>query len=174
MCEDALQIVLFQVSQGYQKISIPDFASSISIAEGTRFIGENFMKTTVGLWIDHTKAVIVFVTGRDEEIKLINSNIEKQHRQFGVSFPADELQQRELTECLDRYYDEVISSLWNSGAILIMGPGEAKCELKKRIEINNPNERMVDVETADMMTVWQIVAKAREHSLRQGSEAGSG
>jgi hypothetical protein len=131
------------------------------------------MKTTVGLWIDHRKAVIVFVTGRDEEIKLINSNIEKQHRQSGVSVPPDDIQQRELTECLNSYYDEVISSLWNSGAILIMGPGEAKCELKKRLEINNPNGRMVDVETADKMTDCQIVAKAREHSLKQGSVAGS-
>jgi hypothetical protein len=55
---------------------------------------EKFMKTTVSLWIDHGKAVIVFVTGRDEEIKLINSNVEKQHRQSGVSVPADNIQQR--------------------------------------------------------------------------------
>ena len=41
------------------------------------------MKTTVGLWIDHRKAVIVFVTGRDVEIKLINSNVEHPHGQSG-------------------------------------------------------------------------------------------
>ena len=58
---------------------------------------EKFMKTTAGLWIDHRKAVIVFVTGRDEEIKLINSNVEKRHRQSGVSVPADDVQQRETT-----------------------------------------------------------------------------
>ena len=29
------------------------------------------MKTTVGLWIDHRKAVIVAVTDKGEEIKLI-------------------------------------------------------------------------------------------------------
>jgi hypothetical protein len=134
---------------------------------------EKFMKTTVGLWIDHRNAVIVFVTGRDEEIKLINSNIEKQHGQSGVSLPADDIQQRELTEYLNSYYDEVISSLWNSGAILLMGPGEAKCELKKRLEINNLNGRIVDVETVDKMTDYQIVAKAREHSLKHNSAADS-
>jgi hypothetical protein len=48
-----------------------------------------------------------------------------------------------------------------------MGPGEAKGELKKRIEINNLNGRIVDVETVDKMTDPQIVAKAREHSLKQ-------
>jgi stalled ribosome rescue protein Dom34 len=130
------------------------------------------MKTTVGLWIDHRKAVIVFVTGRDIEIKLINSNVEKQHGQSGVSLPADNARQRELTEHLNSFYNEVISSLWNSGAILIMGPGEAKGELKKRIEINNLKGRIIDVETVDKMTDPQIVAKARAHSLKQSSIAG--
>jgi hypothetical protein len=127
------------------------------------------MKTTVGLWIDHRRAVIVFATGTDLEIKLINSNVEKQHREFGLSVPADDIQRRELREYINSFYDEVISSLWNSGAILIMGPGEAKCELKKRLELSNLKGRMVDVETTDKMTDCQIVAKAREHSLKQGS-----
>jgi hypothetical protein len=130
------------------------------------------MRTTVGLWIDHRKAVIVFVTGRDVEIKLINSNVDKRHGQSGVSIPADDIQQRALTGRLNSYYDEVISSLWNSGAILIMGPGEAKGELKKRIEINNLKGRILDVETVDKMTDSQIVAKAQEHSLKQSSVAG--
>jgi hypothetical protein len=38
---------------------------------------EKFIKTTMSLRIDQRKGVIVFVTGRDEEIKLINSKIEK-------------------------------------------------------------------------------------------------
>ncbi|MDH3897415.1 MAG: hypothetical protein OEV18_08495 [Deltaproteobacteria bacterium] len=35
------------------------------------------MKTKVGLWIDHRKAVIVAVTDTGEEIKLIISKVEK-------------------------------------------------------------------------------------------------
>lgn len=131
------------------------------------------MKTTVGLWIDHRKAVIVFVTGKEAEIKLISSDIEKPHGQSDRSVPADDIRQRVSTEHLNSYYDEVISSLRNAGVILIMGPGEAKGELKKRIEINNLNGRIVEVETVDRMTDRQIVAKAREHSLKQSSAAGS-
>jgi stalled ribosome rescue protein Dom34 len=128
------------------------------------------MKTTVGLWIDHKKAVIVFVTDRNEEIKFIYSNIEKQQRQSGVSPPSEGIQQQsEWTGYLNNYYDEVISSLWNSGPILIMGPGEAKWELKKRLEINSHKGRIVDVETVDELTDFQIVAKAREHSLKEES-----
>jgi hypothetical protein len=36
------------------------------------------MKRKVGLWIDHRKAVIVFVAGQEEEIKVIKSDVEKQ------------------------------------------------------------------------------------------------
>ncbi len=127
------------------------------------------MKTSVGLWIDHKKAVIVFVTGEEEEIKLIHSDLKKGHRQSGVSVPADDIQQRELTEHLNHYYDEVIAVLRNAEAlrsaeaILIMGPGEAKGELKKRLEINHLNGREVEVETVDKMTENQIVAKVREY-----------
>jgi len=125
------------------------------------------MKTTVGLWIDHKQAAILFVTGKEEEIKVISSNIEKQRGQSDRSVPADDARQRELTEHLNNYYDEVISSLRNAEAILIMGPGEAKGELKKRIERNHLNGRIIEVETVDKMTDRQFVAKVREHFPKQ-------
>ena len=128
------------------------------------------MKTTVGLWIDHRKAVIVFVTGKEEEIKLVSSDIEKPHGQSGVSVPADDSLLNELTGHLNSYYDEVISSLRSAEAILIMGPGEAKGELKKRIERNGLKGRQLHVETVDKMTDRQIVAKVREHFPKQSLE----
>jgi hypothetical protein len=36
------------------------------------------MGKTVGLWIDHCKAVIVVVSDKGEETKVIESNVEKQ------------------------------------------------------------------------------------------------
>ena len=131
------------------------------------------MKTTVGLWIDHKKAVIVFVTGQEEEIKLISSKIEKQRGQSDRSVPADDARQRELTEHLNSYYDEVIASLRNAEAILIMGPGEAKGELKKRIERTRLTGRTIDIETVDKMTDRQLVAKVREHFPKQSSAVDS-
>ena len=124
------------------------------------------MKKTVGLWIDHKKAVIVFVKGQEEEIKLISSNLEKHHRQSGVATPADDIRQRELTEDLNVYYDEVVSCLRESESILILGPGEAKGELKKRLEKDNLGGRIVGIEPADKMTDPQIVARVREHFLK--------
>ena len=43
------------------------------------------MKTKVGLWIDHRKAIIVAVTDKGEEIGLIISKVEKQLRRSGDS-----------------------------------------------------------------------------------------
>lgn len=127
----------------------------------------------VGLWIDHKKAVIVFLAGKEKEIQVINANIEKPHRQSGVAFRADDLDQRVLTEHLNNYYDEVISRLGNAESILIMGAGEAKGELKKRIKINNHRECVIDVEAADKMSERQIVAKVRDYFLKHKSAVNS-
>ena len=130
------------------------------------------MQTTVGLWIDHKKAVIVFVKGKEEEIKLVSANIEKQHRQSGVSTP-DDIRHRELTEHLNIYYDEVVSCIREAESILIFGPGEAKGELKKRLEKDNLGGHIVGIEPADRMTDPQIVAKVREQFLGRSAATDS-
>ena len=62
----------------------------------------------------------------------------------------------------DRYYDRVAARVSGAEAVLILGPGEAKGELKKRIERDPASGRIVGVEAADKMTISQIVAKVRQ------------
>jgi hypothetical protein len=81
--------------------------------------------------------------------------------------PADDIRQRELTGHLNIYYEEVISCLRDVESILILGPGEAKGELRKRLEKDNLGRRIVGIETVDKMTDPQIVAQVREHFLNQ-------
>jgi len=64
---------------------------------------------------------------------------------------------------LDMYYDGVIASIREAESILIFGPGEARGELKKRIEKGTLSGRIVGVETADKMTDQQIAAKVRRY-----------
>ena len=128
------------------------------------------MKKAVGLWIDHKKAVIVFVAGKDTETKLISSSIEKPRRQSGVATPADDVRQRELTGRLNSFYDEVVSCLREAESILILGPGEAKGELKKRLEKDNLSRRIVGIKTSDKMTDKQIVAVVRGHFNQKGEQ----
>ena len=133
---------------------------------------ETFMKKTVGLWIDHKKAVIVFVAGKDTETKLISSNIEEHHRQSGVAMPADDVRQRELTGHLNSFYDEVVSSIREAESILILGPGEAKGELRKRLEKGKLSRRIIGIKTSDKMTEKQIVAVVRGHFNQKGQQRG--
>ena len=131
------------------------------------------MKTTVGLWIDHRKAIIVAVTDKGEEIALIISKVEKQLRRSGDSplkgsyessqVPASNRRQRALTGYLNVYYDAVIASIRDAESILIFGPGDAKGELKKRLKRNNLGGRIVCIETVDRMTDRQIAAKVRQY-----------
>lgn len=123
------------------------------------------MKRKIGLWIDHRKAVIVTITGDLEEIKSITSEMEKHVRFSGGAQKNSEEDQRDrrFTNHLNKYYDEVISFIRDAESILIVGPGEAKVEFKKRLESETHNGRIVGLETADKMTDSQIAAKVREH-----------
>ena len=134
------------------------------------------MRTKVGLWMDHRKAVIVVVTDKGEETKLIISKVEKQLRRSGGSplkgpheaqqVPADDSREREFTGHLNIYYDAVIACLRDAEAILIFGPGEAKGELKKRLESKELSGRIIGIETVDQMTDRQIAAKVRQRFLK--------
>ena len=131
------------------------------------------MKTNVGVWIDHKQAIVVAVTDEGEEIGLVVSKVEKHLQRSGDSplkgsyesqkVPADDSRQRTLTRHLNIYYEAVIACLRDAESILIFGPGEAKGELKKRLEKTKLAGRIVVVETVDKMTDRQIAAKVRQH-----------
>jgi hypothetical protein len=131
------------------------------------------MKTTVGLWIDHRKAIIVAVTDKGEETVLIISKAEKQLRRSSDSplrgpydplqVPAADSRQRKFTGQLNIYYDAVIACIRDAEAILIFGPGDAKDELKRRLTRNNLGGKIAGLETADKMTDRQIAAKVRKY-----------
>jgi hypothetical protein len=131
------------------------------------------MNTNVGIWIDHKQAIIVAVTGKELHIGQIASNTERQQRRSGDSqlknslkprrAIADDIQLRSYTGHINRYYDSVIAYIGNAEAIMIFGPGEAKGELKKRLEKNGLGGRIAAVEAADKMTKPQIAAKVRKH-----------
>jgi hypothetical protein len=59
--------------------------AAYSIVEWGRQTKEISMRTKVGLWIDHRKAIIVSVTDKGEEVRLITSKVEKQLRRSGDS-----------------------------------------------------------------------------------------
>jgi hypothetical protein len=76
---------------------------------------------------------------------------------------ADDSQQKTFTGHLNSYYDAVIASIGDAESILIFGPGEAKGELKKRLQRKNLGGRIEVLETVDKMTDRQIAAKVHQH-----------
>jgi hypothetical protein len=133
----------------------------------------SMMKTLAGLWIDHREAVIIFVSDKGEVTKRIKSSVEKQLRRSGRSpseapfesqmVPADDTRERDYTGHLASYYDQIISCVRGAESLLIFGPGEAKGELKKRLEKDNLGSRIVGIETVDKLTERQIAQKVRNH-----------
>jgi hypothetical protein len=131
------------------------------------------MTDQAGVWLDHRKAVIVTIGPREERTARIDSNVEKHLERSGDSplkgsyeslqVPPDDRRQMALTGELNTYYDAVIAAVHNAGSLLIFGPGEAKGELKKRLEKQKFGGRIAAVETEDKMTDGQIAAKVREY-----------
>ena len=68
------------------------------------------MKKQAGLWIDHREAFVAFAEG-DQEARRLESGMEKHTRFTGGNRPEDgspeDRRDRNFTEHLNRYYDEV-------------------------------------------------------------------
>ncbi|KPJ79143.1 MAG: hypothetical protein AMJ54_00330 [Deltaproteobacteria bacterium SG8_13] len=141
------------------------------------------MKRYIGVWVDHRKAYVVRLLRPDQEyekgleketIKQITSDIDRRTRLSGGSrtgktpwgpqeVAVDSKIEDRQKHRLKNYYDKIIEKLKDADKILIMGPGEAKHELRKQIDktMNNLKGRIVDLETRDKMTERQIAAHVR-------------
>jgi len=131
------------------------------------------MKPKAGMWIDHKKAIVVTVNDKGEEMQEILSDVETQPRRSGDSpmkgnyesmqVPADDRRQKNFTGQINIYYDAVISSIGDAESVLIFGPGQAKDELRERLQGSNRNGLAIEMETVDKMTEPQIAAKIHQY-----------
>jgi hypothetical protein len=127
------------------------------------------MKSKVGLWIDHRKAVIVPITNKGEETKQIVSHMEK-HVRYSDDTSEDgapeDTRDRQFGNRLNSFYDEVIAYIREAESIQIYGPGEAKGELQARLEKEGLKGRIIEIEIIDKITDRQIAAKVRQNLLK--------
>jgi hypothetical protein len=124
-------------------------------------------KTTnkrAGLWLDDNKAVIVCITDNGEEIKRFISTMQNYIR-YSKSAPGDgspeEPRDKRYWNHVGEYYDSIIAHIRGAKAIQIFGPGEAKLELKKRLENAGLAEFIVSVDEAEKLTDLQIARQVR-------------
>ena len=123
------------------------------------------MDKQAGLWIDHSKAVIVMISVTGEEIKEISSDMERHERFTEETASSDDfledVRNRQIADQLNNYYEQVMAVVGDADTIQIFGPGEAKDELVKRFEQQGLKAHILTIETVDKMTGRQIATKVR-------------
>lgn len=123
------------------------------------------MNKRIGLWFNEQKAVIVSVSEDGEERKTIASYMENYTR-FSSTTPGDgapeDARDKRYWNHLGEYYDKVIAHIRDAESIQIFGPGEAKHELKKRLEGAGLAEYNLTIEDSDKLTDQQVAKKVRE------------
>ena len=129
------------------------------------------MKTRIGIWIDHREAVVATITWRGETMQVIPSHAERHpgraddtNGRVGHDLfkgPQDDSRDRAYKEHLRHFYDEVIEVARAADSIVIMGPGEAKTELRHRMEEKHLGGRIRGFEATGKMTGPQVLARVR-------------
>lgn len=132
------------------------------------------MNREVGVWVDHKKALIVFLDGQAVRTRGIESKVEAHVRFAGgarssgspaaQSVASEKKREEKSGHHLADYYGEIIKAIGDATVLLILGPGQAKTELKRKIEKSKRHQRMqIHVEPSEKQTDPQIVAKVRAH-----------
>ncbi|MBI5354778.1 MAG: hypothetical protein HZB50_19210 [Chloroflexi bacterium] len=137
------------------------------------------MTKNIGLWIDHKKATIVIQNGKGEELQKIESGLGRHVKYRGASHSkspysaqyqqGDDQLDNKFKVHLNKFYDQLIALIRGSESVLIIGPGEAKSELRNRLEHEKVRSQVVELETADKMTDRQFAAKVRRHFRESGA-----
>jgi DNA modification methylase len=135
------------------------------------------MDRNVGLWIDHKQAYVIWY--EDDRIEVILSKTEPPAHYSGGTQLGGKLNQKGDLELhhndryklqLSKYYQQVINKLKDVGSIFIMGPGEAKVEFEKAIKKHKSMQnRLLKLETADKMTMNQMIARVRQFYQSQAA-----
>lgn len=125
-----------------------------------------------GVWIDHTKAEIVVLTGEQVDVKTVYSDAERKHRSMGGAHSStqtshmasvSELKMNARREnTFKRYYEEVSEELKGVDQFYVIGPDGAKSEFKIALE-KHPDllKKMVAIETSDKISEAQLVSQVK-------------
>ena len=131
------------------------------------------MTINAGVWIDHDKAVVVLLTDEGEGMQLILADhgasarspagLRPKNSYTHSDFVGDGRREHKVTVYLNEYYDEVIACIREAQAILILGPGEAKSEFRRRMAIQKLRGHVSEMKTVAKLTDQQISDYVHQH-----------
>jgi peptide subunit release factor 1 (eRF1) len=116
----------------------------------------------IAIWIDHHEALLAKFQNeqfiREQEI---DSEVGPRTHGGGWSQHRIEAHRHEQ---LNHFYDEVVEHLGSPDEILILGPGQAKHELRARIEHHKGlRGKVVNLKTTDKISEEQFIQEAKEY-----------
>ena len=136
--------------------------------------GEAGMRT-VCVWIDHSRAVIAALDDGEESLETIPSHVGRHPPAHGGSRTAmprgaqtsndERSHERRYENHLAHFYRDVIRHLGHPDQLVVMGPAQAKQELKAEIEDSLLRDVHVVLETAGEMTDPQVLARLRSFDI---------
>lgn len=128
----------------------------------------------MGIWLDHKKAVLVFLDGEKCKVEHVESDAENHyHHSGGWKSAGSNMAQSVVKESTAEerrhhqyhaFYKKIIGMCDNVGEMYIFGPSEAKLEFKKELDkIKVSHISVHDVEASDKLSEYAIVNKVKEH-----------
>lgn len=132
------------------------------------------MKRQTGIWIDTSKAIIVTLEGgKDEKISEIDSDVENSvyHDKEGNKGTfsgghhgnSESKFENRKKEQIDFFIKEVLAYVKGADELFVFGPAETKIRLEQKIQDEKLfANKLKAVETADKMTLNEIVAKVKK------------
>ncbi|MGD9546747.1 MAG: hypothetical protein AB7V45_04265 [Candidatus Krumholzibacteriia bacterium] len=143
-------------------------------------------RSFVGVWIDHEQAHIVNPATDQVSVRTLVSGIGKRlvrpasgpppkgaegnlpAADGNLPAPGQVQRDRRYSNQLLRFYRRVAAALQGSDRIYICGPGEAKLEFRRVLELSpGMADRIIGVEAADMMTERRLCAHIRTLFLKK-------
>ena len=129
----------------------------------------------VCVWIDHSRAIVAAVDDGEESLETIASNAGRHIRASGGSRTVapwgpqvsnnERRRERRYEQRLTHFYRDVIRHIGHPDELVVMGPAQAKQELKAEIEESLLRDVEVVLETAGEMTDPQVLARLRSFDI---------
>ena len=116
------------------------------------------MKKQTGIWLDSSKAIVVTLSGTEENVKEIQSDIENRIHHDSEGDQGTFMGQHHLSQerkfderkrhQIENYVKRIIESIRNDDELYVFGPSEIKLRLKSMIEEDKQiSTRLKSVET---------------------------
>ncbi len=132
------------------------------------------MTKQAGIWIDKSKAIIIYLVGNTSTLKEVKSTVEtkvrfegetKQFGRFGQQFLSHkEKQDLRETRQKKEFLHVLMSQLERVDEMVVLGPAEMKIKLQKLIlQDHKMRHKLKGVESSDSITNNQLIAWVKKY-----------